>query len=315
MKIISNFPALKEYPQIPVNISLLSAAKILRRFDRIIINIDQALLFKFCFVKLCLPFLPGEIISIDLLLRTPKKTFVVQAKFLLSKILWKKISLFILYFKNTNGYQKLLGIDPKKIRYAPFKVNSWEKIKDKNKNHTEKTYVLCAGRTMRDLATFSKAMEMNPSIPAIVLLQSNEVMKSHGTNTGAISWPKNITIKEHSDGLESTFLATIEKASLLIIPRFKQDIASTGISTMLCAMGLKTPVIISSGPGTEDILPKGAAEIVAPEDPVALASAITSLWTNTEGREQLSTTAYQYASLLEGDARLLRDILKEVQSL
>jgi hypothetical protein len=218
----------------------------------IILNVDQNELMKYSFMKLINPFWRVKLVSVDILLRPvgpgTKATFMAFIK----KILLKKVDLFLLYFKNTDGYTKAYGIQPDKIRYIPFKVNSWEKIQNFPNTDKKGEYILCAGRTLRDIDTYLKALELT-GLPGVLLVQDKETMRGHGTLLDQLNIPKNVKLEIHSDGQESTFLKWIAEARIVVVPRFKKDIASTGISTYLCAMGLKRPVIISRGPGAEDV--------------------------------------------------------------
>src|SRR6185312_15965948 len=95
------------------------------------------------------PWLRFALISVDLILRQPQGVHE-RALVKLKALALAQVDKFILYFKATTGYQRWYGIRPEQIVYVPFKPNG----KDQPcwpETVPEGDYVLCAGRTMRDL--------------------------------------------------------------------------------------------------------------------------------------------------------------------
>lgn len=123
-------------------------------------------------------------------------------------------------------------------------------------------------------------------------------------------YPKNLRLEVHNDGKEETFLNWIKNAAIVVIPRFYFDISSTGISTYLCSMAAWRCVILSKGPGAEDLLLDNQAILVDPEDPNQLANAILNVWNNKSLRRKVAINGRKYAEQLQGEDRLLDDILK-----
>jgi glycosyltransferase involved in cell wall biosynthesis len=212
---------------------------------------------------------------------------------------------FILYFKNTAGYERLYGISSTKIDYVPFKVNGWDEGCFPPTS-PEGDYVLCAGRTLRDVKTFVAAMEI-AGCPGLLLQQQDKEMQAHGTTPFTGNLPPNLRLALHEGGDLATFLQFIAAAKLVVIPRFKHDIASTGISTYLMAMGLGKCVILSRGPGAEDLL-KDEALLVEPQNVPALAQAIREMWDDDDRRKQIADAGKRYADQCQGSRRLAQDI-------
>jgi glycosyltransferase involved in cell wall biosynthesis len=215
----------------------------------------------------------------------------------------------VLYFKNLESYQRFYGIGPDRAVYVPFKVNAWERIVARPRREANGDYVLCAGRTLRDTATFVEAMR-RIDCPGVLLQQKRELLDAHGTSAWSGVLPSNLKlIIDESDRFDD-FLDFISKARLVVIPRFKNDIAPTGISTYLVAMALNKCVIISEGPGAEDVLTDQAV-IVPPEDVESLAEQIKRLWNDDKLRADIAARGYNYAMSVGGYDRLLSDILRE----
>jgi hypothetical protein len=151
--------------------------------------------------------------------------------------------------------------------------------------------------------------------PGVLLQQRRELLGAHGTATWSGELPPNVElVVDNGDKLED-FLDFISKARLVVVPRLKNDIAPTGISTYLVAMGLNKCVIISEGPGASDVLTDEAV-IVPAEDAGPLAEQIKLLWGNATLRTSVASRGKKYAAMASGKDRLHRDILRaSVQSL
>ena len=232
--------------------------------DLVLLNIDQKRLMLACLLRWVWPAARFRLVSADLILRPPK-TAKDRLKVLLKRVLFKRVDGFVLYFKDLKGYERFYGIGPGRAIYVPFKVNGWDEISRRPPGTPDGSYVLCAGRTLRDVGTFVEALRRS-GCPGVLLQQKRELLAEHGTSEWAGELPPNVElIVDDSDHIEP-YLDFISKARLVVIPRFKGDIAPTGISTYLVAMALNKCVIISGGPGAEDVLTDGEAVIVPPED-------------------------------------------------
>jgi hypothetical protein len=210
--------------------SLLRIFIRLKNKDTVIINLEHNKLFILCLLRYLFPVKKFCLISVDILLRKPF-TFRQKISKHIKSILLKKVDIFVLYFKDTEGYEKYFGIKRQKMRYIPFKVNSWSTIfSNYSANPMSGDYVLCAGQTLRDLKTFTEAMRI-AGVPGVLLSPGEELMNQHGTVLINEELPENLHLKFHTDGKEETFLNWIKNAALVVIPRFSFDISSSGIST------------------------------------------------------------------------------------
>jgi glycosyltransferase involved in cell wall biosynthesis len=272
--------------------------------DLVIIDNDHSRVY---IAALLRPWFPFRLISIDLILRQPRGVSE-RALAKLKALTLAQVDKFIFYFKNTAGYESCYGIRPERIVYVPFKPNGRDELFWPN-TVAEGDYVLCAGRTMRDLSTFVKAMAKT-GCPAVLLQQPADIMREHGTEDWREALPPNVKLVIHEDGKLATFLSFIAKAKLVVIPRYKRDIGCTGISTYLMAMALGKCVVISEGPGVNDLL-KDEAAIVPAEDADALAATVSRLWNDDIERRQIASCGKQYADSLGGTERLCGDILAQ----
>lgn len=275
--------------------------------DLVILNIDQKRLLLAGALRLLWPAARFRLVSADLILRPPRSAGD-RAKALLKRVLFSRVDKFVLYFKDLAGYERFYGIGAARAAYVPFKVNGREEIDARREPTPEGDYVLCAGRTLRDVGTFVEAMR-RAGRPGVLLQQRRELLNAHGTDSWAGELPPNVRlVVDDSDRIES-YLDFIARARLVVIPRFGGDIAPTGISTYLVAMALGKCVVISAGPGAEDVLADEAV-IVPPEDAAALAERIGLLWDDEHLRAETAARGRAYAERAGGERRLLADILR-----
>lgn len=251
----------------------------------------------------------GNMVSVDILMRRPK-TLGQRCSARIKRMLLTQVDLFLVYFRNTRGLSDYFGIEPSRIGYVPFKVNSWENgLAEQPKPVTTSSYAICAGQTLRDIQTFVDAVRIS-GVPGVLLTPGRELMKRHGTELSIANPPPNLRVVVHDDGKEATFLKWIRESSVVVIPRFLHDITSTGISTYLCAMAMERCVILSKGPGADDILTNGQAVLVDPESSHQLAGALNTLWKDDELRSRIARKGRKYVEGLKGEDRLLRDVLQ-----
>jgi glycosyltransferase involved in cell wall biosynthesis len=275
--------------------------------DLVILNIAQKRLMLAGLVRLLWPAARFRLVSADLILRPPRSA-KERVKAFAKRVSFSRVDRFVLYFKDLAGYERFYGIGPRRAAYVPFKVNGRDEIDARPAAPAAGEYVLCAGRTLRDVGTFVEAMR-RARCPGVLLQQRRELLAAHGTEGWAGELPPNVElITDESDRIES-YLDFIARARLVVIPRFRGDIAPTGISTYLVAMALGKCVIISAGPGADDVLTDEAV-IVPPEDPAALAERINLLWEDDALRAATAARGRRYAERAGDARRLMSDILR-----
>lgn len=284
--------------------------------DFLILNIDHRRLLVTC--ALYWLFAPRglrrcKLVSVDILLR-PAFSFKAKCVAWVKRALLKQVDTFILYFKDIDGYVGHYGLPRERSVYVPFKVNSWEKLRARREEVDEGEYVLLAGATLRDHSTFIEAVKRS-KVPALLLIPGGDRASIEQAEWYRSGLPENLKVEFHTDGREETYLGYFEKARVLCLPRFGWDIASSGISAYLCAMGLGKCVVISKGPGAEDVLSDGeAAVFFEPGNVEGLARALAKVWVDDVYRRRIALNGTRYAESLEGEPRLLNDILKSLDA-
>jgi len=317
IRILTNLNALNQshFPETPLSFSYVNEADGVKQFlarcirsDLVIVHTDPAKLMLACALKCVLP-LRFKIVSVDLIVRTPRSVSG-RIKTFLQKILFKRVHRFILYFKDLRGCERLYGIGPERTIYVPFKVNQLEEIHRRLavEPQSDGEYVMCAGRTMRDIKTFVAAMR-GVQCPGILHQQPADMMAAHGTTVWQDELPPNLKLVIDESYSHEVFLDFISKARLIVIPRYKNDIGPAGIATYLVAMAMNKCVVISEGPGVGDLLTNEAV-IVPPEDTAALAQQIALLWDDHTQRREIAERGQEYAELVGGADRLYGDIVR-----
>jgi len=154
----------------------VGAAEFLRKClasDLVILNVDQRRLMLACLLRCVWPAARFRLVSSDLILRPPK-TAKDRAVALLKRALFSRVDRFVLYFRELGGYERFYGIGPERAAYVRFKVNGWELISARPPVTDEGEYVLCAGRTLRDVGTFVEALR-RAGCPGVLLQQRREL--------------------------------------------------------------------------------------------------------------------------------------------
>jgi glycosyltransferase involved in cell wall biosynthesis len=284
---------------------LLGAA---RYADVVVLDNSYKYLIDFCLLKMLMPFARFKLVFVDTNLYQPE-TLRSRVVALFKTVLLKQVDRFAQLFKNTRGYEQYYGIEPERSRYLPFKVNGWEDdlisyIADPGVG----SYVLCAGRTLRDHKTFLDAMRLC-GLPGVLLVPDD------GAGTGVVTessydLPANVKLEIHSDGKQETFIKWIKESAIVVIPRFATAISPNGISTYLMAMGASRCVVLTKGPGADDLLVNGEALLVDPEDPRQLANAVSAAWNDLDMRRSVALKGREYAEKMQGAHRYMTDLVR-----
>jgi glycosyltransferase involved in cell wall biosynthesis len=227
----------------------------------------------------------------------------------MKRLLLKQVDLFVLYFRNVDGYVREFGLPRERVVYVPFKVNSWDVLRATRPEAPVGDYVLLSGATLRDHATFVEAVRQ-AGVPAVILLPGDAKGELESMPWYRAGVPQNLRIDFHTDGKETTYLRYFEEARIVCFPRFAWDIASSGISGYLCSMALGKFVAISRGPGAEDVLEEPqAAAFFNPGNAQELARLIRQAWDDDGYRNRIAANGARYADQLEDENRLLRDVV------
>lgn len=291
--------------QVPSVISIFREFIKARKFQVVLLNACPKRLLIHCLFRYLFPYCKSLLVSLDQNLLIPKSP-IDRAIAWIKRILFRKVDLFILYLKDVSGYERYYGISASRAVYVPFKVNVWDMIGDPKELSSDGDYVLAAGRSLRDLKTFIEAMR-TLKFPAVLLHQSEQIMFEHDTNIQLGQLPMNVTPSYH-DGNRKSWIEFIRKARVVVIPTLP-TITAAGVSVYLDAMALKKCVVLNDNPASRGILTEQAI-IVPPQDPQRLAEAIRMAWMDNGRREQIATMGWEHAQTLQGEKRLLKDIVE-----
>ena len=257
-------------------------------------------------LKFFVPFHHAKIVLLDIMLSTPKG-FRGRAKAWLVGRLLRRTHRILVYYHNTSGIQRHYGIPADRFRYIPFKINQREMIS--RMTPVDGGYVFCGGKTRRDFATFFQAVD-GLDLPVRVVTTSNSDIARHGSYVDEGAAPSNVEVVR-LDGSPEAFLSHMAGARVVVLP-ITPEICGAGISVYVQAMALRKCVILSAGPGAEDVLTAGQAIIVPPSDPFALRRAIERAFSDPNYRASYERNGYDWASTLGGEDRLYESVLRMV---
>jgi len=273
------------------------------RHDYILLNgsLHHALLL--ILLKRLTPFHRARVILLDVLLSVPRGP-LGRAKARVVGALLRRSHRILLYYRNTEGWQAHYKIPADRFSFVAFKVN--ERTLISRTPLTDEGYVFCGGKTRRDFATLFEAVE-GLDYPVKVATTSNRDIMPHGSFVDEQTAPANVEIVR-LDGTPYEFISMMAASRLVVLP-ITPEISGAGISVYLQAMALRKCVILSAGPGAEDVLTEGQAVIVPPSDPAALRVAIERAFSDPAYREQVAQNGYEWANSLGGEEQLFASIL------
>lgn len=259
----------------------------------------------FCLMKALWPFGGCKVVAVDFILSRPtgwKQAIVAWMK----GVLLRKVDRFILHFKDTSEYERIYGIPPSKCVFVPFKVNYWEKMASGNQPPAAEEYVFTAGRSYRDYPTFIEAMR-RVDYPGLLLYEDTALLKRSATDVDLSNLPPNLAAAKNEG--EQSWVEFIRRAKIVVVPLLPSTMYAPGLSLYLMAMAMNKSVIVTEGLATREML-RDEVVTVPPQDPAALADAITQLWTDDELRHRTAENGRRYAEHCGGEARLLADIVQ-----
>lgn len=259
----------------------------------------------FCLMKALWPFGGCKVVAVDFILSRPtgwKQAIVAWMK----GVLLRKVDRFILHFKDTSEYERIYGIPPSKCVFVPFKVNYWEKMASDNQPPAAEEYVFTAGRSYRDYPTFIEAMR-RVDYPGLLLYEDTALLKRSATDVDLSNLPPNLAAAKNEG--EQSWVDFIRRAKIVVVPLLPSTMYAPGLSLYLMAMAMNKSVIVTEGLATREML-RDEVVTVPPQDPAALADAITQLWTDDELRHRTAENGRRYAEHCGGEARLLADIVQ-----
>jgi glycosyltransferase involved in cell wall biosynthesis len=283
--------------RVPLLMAMIRVALKSYRYEVIFLNCAGKETLVLCALLFLLPFNRAKVITADLILRVPTTRWQ-RFRASVTRMLLRKIRLFIFYHRDFTGYERYFGVDSQRAAYVPFKVNSLDIIL--RKQPSEGDYLFTGGTSLRDWDTLMEAVK-GVSVPVVILSADDALSR-------LCRAAENLTVIR-DDGSTESWIRHIAASKFVVLPISSKSIAASGISTYLCAMALRKCVIITEGPATKDILNETNAVLVPPEDPKALRQAIEKVNENTPFRRRVAEAGYQYALSCGDTSRLHRDFI------
>lgn len=275
-----------------------------RKYDVVLLNSNTKRVFAICALKWLMPGRKCCLVVVDIHLTAPN-TWMERLVAWGKRLVLKKVDHFVHYFRDFSKYDRYYGIGVRSS-YVPFKVNYWEKIFAEDRCTSDGQYVFTAGRSFRDIPTYVEALRRIP-YPGMFLWEADSVMKEFGAGFGWSDLPKNLHLEPH-DGHKS-WIDYIKNAKVVVVPILPEALYAPGLSLYPMAMALNKCVIITEGAATIGILKGDEAIIIPAGDAAAMADAIQKAWENDELRERVAAVGKKYAQMLQGELRLMHDLV------
>jgi glycosyltransferase involved in cell wall biosynthesis len=146
-------------------------------------------------------------------------------------------------------------------------------------------YILAVGQEQRDYPTLLRAVA-GTGLKVVVVASS-----PWSTSQIKLEYIEKVTVLSHIpyQKLRNLYAG----ARLVVVPLLKVDYAA-GVNTLLEAMAMAKPVVVSHTKGIADYVSQGeTGQYVPPEDPQALRDTILSLWERPEELKRLGANARQ----------------------
>ena len=179
--------------------------------------------------------------------------------------------------------EERLGVRADRLAFLPYfaDANFWSPA-----NVVEEPLIVSAGREHRDYETLAAAAG---GLTVTVEVAVGSLFSPAARWRAPATWPPNFHIRPGLDRVQLRELYA--RASLVVVPVLPTDFQA-GVTTLLEAMAMAKPVVISATPSQVDIVEDGVTGVlVPPRDPAALRDAITALIGDLGRRRRLGLAA------------------------
>lgn len=244
-----------------------------------------------------------RLVTLDFFVVRPPKWQVPVIRWALGRV-YK----LLVYFRDSTSFELKYALPRSRFEYVPFKVNSWELIREAV--ISDGGYIFVGGRSRRDFATLFEAVKDLP-YPVRILTAHEPELLPHGSSLAGLRVPANVEIV-FKDFDRKLYVELMARARLVVLPIVKDSAVQAGIGVYIMGMALRKCVIISEGLGVSDVLQPHQACIVPPGNASALREAIENLWNDDARRSAYAEAAYSYATRLGGEDDLRASILRAI---
>ncbi len=175
-----------------------------------------------------------------------------------------------------------LGIPGDRLRYQPYFADSEFWVPQAE---SSEALVVSAGREHRDYATLAEACR---ELPVRVFIAAGSLFSPSATHTQPEVWPANVTTAFADHRSLRDWYA---RAAVVAVPLVPTDFQA-GVTTILEAMSMAKPVVVSATEGQRDVVEDGVTGVmVPPGDAEALRDAIWRLLADPAERARLGANA------------------------
>jgi glycosyltransferase involved in cell wall biosynthesis len=200
-----------------------------------------------------------------------------------------------------------LGIPSSRLSFVPYFADTafWAP-----RPHAEEAAVVAVGREHRDYASLAAACI---DMPVRVVVAAGSLHSPHAQWGPPSSWPNNFQLVATLD--RASLRDLYARAMVVVVPVLPTDFQA-GVTTLLEAMAMGKPVVVSATDGQRDIVDDGETGVlVPPGDPTALREAIRRLLDDPRERARLGRNARRAVETrfsLDGYAATLANLLDEL---
>lgn len=176
-----------------------------------------------------------------------------------------------------------LGIPRDRVRFVPYCADTgfWSAAPPSS----SEPLVVSAGREHRDYATLATACR---DLPVRVHIAAGSLFSPSATHTQPESWPAGFSVG-FADHV--TLRDWYARAAVVAVPLVPTDFQA-GVTTILEAMSMARPVVVSATAGQRDVVEDGVTGVmVPPGDPGALREALERLLASPAERARLGANA------------------------
>lgn len=193
----------------------------------------------------------------------------------------KRVDVFVVFSKREIAtYSAMLGLPQDRFVYVPF---TEEMVEPEFAEDDTDPFILAMGTANRDYTTM---------VQAVASLGLRTIIVAGPRAIDAASMPANITVLSGLTLEECHVLC--QRARVNVVPLDTDDTAS-GQVTVRYGMMFGRAVVATTSIGTEDYIEDGVTGILVPgQDPIAMATAIGSLWNDPAKRYAMGAAARRW---------------------
>jgi glycosyltransferase involved in cell wall biosynthesis len=202
-------------------------------------------------------------------------------------------------------YSERFGIPVERFTFVPWGVSA--PIEVPLRRRVDHPYVAAAGGEARDYRTLCEAARLLPHVRFVIIVRPNSLE--------GIDVPENVTV--HVNLPFHDTWSIVWHAELALVP-LRSHTSPNGLVTLVGGMHLGKAQVVTDSVGLHDYMEDGEnVRVVPPNEPIALAEAITELLDDRALREKLGRNGRAFAtehcsekSTIEAFKRLVQEMTR-----